>query len=253
VTQPIITVAENSETLARLAAERFTEIATSSLRSFGRFRVALSGGSTPRRLFRLLATEPYRGAIDWSRVDVFWSDERTVPPDSPQCNFRLANDVLLGQIPIPDENIHRMRGELPDPHQAAAEYEREIRSVFGLAPGVMPRFDLILLGVGSDGHTASLFPNTDALDEHERLVVANAVPQLQTARLTLTVPVLNAAHALLLLVAGEDKSQAVYQAIEGTWNPRDTPSQLLRDAEGRVEWLLDRAAATALPQEAGRI
>jgi 6-phosphogluconolactonase len=248
-TQPRITVVDDAHALARAAAERFVTIARESVAARGRFRVALSGGSTPRAMFRLLASEPMRSEVSWADVDVFWSDERTVPPDSPRSNYCMACDTLISRVPIPDDNVHRMRGEATDPRRSADDYERELRRVFGLGPDGIPDFDLMLLGIGGDGHTASLFPNTDALRERNRLVVANAVPQLQTARLTLTVPVLNASRYVLVLASGESKAQAVSQAIDGQWDPTETPSQYLRDAVGEVEWLLDHAAASRLGSE----
>lgn len=246
MSEPIITVVEGGRALAEEGAERFRDLAQEAIQDRGRFRVALSGGSTPIAMFGRLAAPPYRDQIDWGALDVFWSDERTVPPDHEECNFRQANEALVRLVPIPDENVHRMRGEATDPHEAARSYEETIRSVFATGPDETPAFDLILLGIGADGHTASLFPNTDALDERERLVVANAVPQLQTARLTMTVPLLNAARNVLVLVRGESKAKAVQQSIDGGWDPSETPAQLLRDADGRVEWLLDPPAAGLL-------
>lgn len=247
MSEPRVQVVPDAETLARAAADRVTEIARAAIEAQGRVTIALSGGSTPRALFRLLSQEPWREWIDWERLYVFWGDERTVPPDDPESNYRMAHEELLARVPIPAGQIHRMRGE-DDPSEAARSYEAVLREVFALAPGAWPRFDLILLGIGADGHTASLFPGTAALHETERLVVANEVPQLSTTRLTLTAPVITAAAQVLVLAAGADKADAVRRAIAGPRDLEETPSQLLRDARGEVTWLLDEAAAADLPE-----
>ncbi len=246
MSKPEIVVAASSAELAETAARRFVEIVRACQSEKGTARVSLSGGSTPRALFRLLAIDPYVSQIDWTAIEVFWGDERTVPPDHADSNYHMSRETLLDHVPIPDAHIHRMRGEL-DPVAAAVQYERVLTSVFaGSNAAHPPRFDLILLGLGGDGHTASLFPGTAALQVRDRLVVANPVPQQQTVRLSLTVPVLLAADHVLFLVAGADKADAVHRAIEGAWNPSETPSQYLRKAAGRVIWMLDAAAATEL-------
>jgi 6-phosphogluconolactonase len=246
VNEPEIVVVSNSSELAEVAARRVVDIIQQSQKETGEARIALSGGSTPRMLFTLLAAEPYVSQVNWEKIDVFWGDERTVPPDSSDSNYRMACDTLLSHVPIPDDHIHRMRGEL-DPDEAAREYEQVLTQIFeGASPENPPRFDLILLGVGQDGHTASLFPRTSALAIQDRLVVANEVPQQNTVRLSLTAPVLLAAHNVLFLAVGEDKAEAVQLAIEGEWAPTETPCQFLREAEGHVIWLLDQAAASKL-------
>ncbi len=241
-----IVVSENPTELAEAAAERFVDIVKERQSAAGTVRVALSGGSTPRALFNLLASDRFRSEIDWGQIDIFWGDERTVPPDDKDSNYRMARETLLSKVPIPDEHVHRIRCEL-EPDAAASDYELELTQVFGdVNPEGPPQFDLILLGIGTDGHTASCFPGTSALWVRDRLVVANPVPQQQTTRLTLSVPVLLAARNVLFLVAGEDKAPAVHLAIEGDWNPDETPSQFLRDASGTVIWMLDAAAASQL-------
>jgi 6-phosphogluconolactonase len=201
-----------------------------------RVMLALSGGSTPRGMHQMLAGAE---GIDWSNVHIFWGDERTVPPDDPESNFRMAKESLLDHIDIPDENVHRMRGEI-DPAVAASEYEQEIRRTFGIGDDEFPKFDVILLGMGADGHTASLFPGTDALNEQQRLVVANRVPQLETTRLTLTYPVLNNARLVLFLVAGDDKADAAAQC---TFSPQPPPAGRVQAQDGDIRWLLDTEAA----------
>lgn len=245
MSQPIIKVVPDVDALAREGARRFVEIARAQIAERGRFTVALSGGSTPRPMYRLLTKSPQRDAVDWSRVFVFWADERTVPPDHEQSNYRMARETLLDHVPIPRNQIFRMQGE-NDPTRAAEEYERVLVRVFALEPGEPPDFGLIILGIGADGHTASLFPATEALDETDRLVVANSVPQLDTVRITLTIPVLTRAANTLVLASGEDKAAAVQRALEGPYDPVQTPSQVLRTATGTVIWLLDEAAASQL-------
>jgi 6-phosphogluconolactonase len=203
--------------------------------------LALSGGSTPRKMHEMLARKE---RIDWSNVHVFWGDERAVPPDDAESNYRMARETLLDSVGIPDANIHRLKGEL-NPEEAADEYEKALRSVFRLLPGDIPRFDVIVLGMGADGHTASLFPGTDALTKSDRLVVANHVPQLDTVRLTFTLPVLNAARLVLFMVAGADKSAASRQCMIGQNVP---PAGLVRPVDGDLHWFLDSSAAAGLRQ-----
>lgn len=231
--------------LAREAAEEFARVAEEAVRARGRFTVALSGGSTPRGLHRRLATA-YRARIAWRAVHVFWGDERHVPPDHPESNFRMARETLLDAVPVPSANIHRIRAENPDAAGVAAEYEATLREAFGLARGELPRFDLLVMGIGEDGHTASLFPGNDALHERERLVVAPWVEKLGTFRITLTPPVLNHAAHVLFLVSGEEKAEAVRTTIEGDHQPDRCPAQIVRPQSGSLLWLLDRAAASQL-------
>jgi 6-phosphogluconolactonase len=243
---PEMIVTATPDELARAAADEFVATIARCQQQSGQARVALSGGSTPRALFKLLASGDYLSTIDWQAVDIFWGDERTVPPDHPDSNYRMSYETLLSNVPVNEQRIHRMRGEI-DPIAAATEYEGVLRQVFQITGAdALPQFDMILLGLGPDGHTASLFPHTAALAVRDRLVVANLVPQQQTTRLTLTAPVLLAAANVFFLVAGADKAPAVHLAIEGDWNPEQTPSQFLRQASGRVTWLLDSAAAANL-------
>lgn len=241
-----IIVEPTAAALARAAADRFVAIVAQCQQQDGLARIALSGGSTPRALFTLLASAEYASKIDWQALDIFWGDERTVPPDHSDSNYRMAHETLLSKVPVNEHRIHRIRGEL-ESDAAAADYSLVLQQVFELTgEHSKPQFDLILLGIGPDGHTASLFPHTSALAERELLVLANPVPQQHTTRLTLTVPVLQAAANVLFLVAGADKAPAVRLAIEGEWNPVETPSQFLREASGQVIWMLDAAAAAEL-------
>lgn len=206
--------------------------------------MALSGGSTPRRMHEILAGRP---DVDWSKVHVFWGDERTVPPDHEESNFRMAKESLLDRVSVPEDQIHRMAGE-KDPDLAAQEYEQEIRTVFDVSLPDMPRFDVVLLGMGADGHTASLFPGTDALKVHDRYAVANHVPQQNTDRLTLTFPVLNSARLVIFMVAGADKADAVQRCLEGS---KDVPpAGQVQPADGQCRWLLDSESAARLTPRA---
>ncbi|MDE2148651.1 MAG: 6-phosphogluconolactonase [Gammaproteobacteria bacterium] len=229
------------------AAEAFGAQARSAIGAHGRFSVALAGGGTPRPLYEKLAGAPYRDSLDWSRVDVWFGDERCVPPDSPRSNYRMVSESLLRHVPLPAGNVHRMRGEAT-PVDAALAYEQELHAVFGDA--AIPRLDLILLGVGGDGHTASLFPGTEALHERERLVCAQYVDVQREWRLTLTFPLLNAAASLWVLAHGADKAQILRRVFDGPPPPEALPIQRITPADGRLEWWLDAAAAADLPPAA---
>jgi 6-phosphogluconolactonase len=233
-------VHETPQELAQAAARDFATNAEAAIGERGRFAIALAGGSTPRATYEVLAND-YAGALDWSKVHVFFGDERTVPPNHEDSNYRMTHETLLSRVPV--GSVHRMRGELP-PAEAAAAYEEELREFLG-ASNEPPSLDLILLGIGDDGHTASLFPETSALEIHDRWVVANPVLKLETTRLTLTVPVINAARAVNFLVAGEGKAGALKEILEGEADPREYPAKLIRPEGGPV-WMVDRAAAKFL-------
>ena len=230
-------VYESKERLAEAAARLFVERATRAITGSGRFAVVLAGGSTPKSAYELLA-DTYRDDVDWSGVHVFFGDERSVPPDHEDSNYRMANEALLSRVPV--GSVHRVRGELPPP-EAAADYERELREFFG-GP---PVFDLVLLGIGEDGHTASLFPRTPALDVTDRLAAANPVEKLGTTRVTLTVPAINASREVVFLVAGEGKAEALEEILESDADPHEYPAKLVKPAEGAA-WMVDREAADLL-------
>jgi 6-phosphogluconolactonase len=232
---PEIVVLPDLPAITREAAERFVTLTRSAIASHGRFSVALSGGSTPKPLYEMLVTQP----IEWQHVHIFWGDERCVPPDHPDSNYRMAQHALLWHIDIPTQNVHRLQGEL-DPVQAAQRYETELRAFFG----PQPRFDLILLGMGPDAHTASLFPGTAALHEQHHLAAANYVEKLHTTRITLTFPVINAAANVIFLIAGTDKAAALRSVRHGPHNPDQFPAQGVTPMTGRVIWLVDQAAAS---------
>jgi 6-phosphogluconolactonase len=235
-----LVVHADRDALAEAAARDFAGRAREAIETTGRFTVALAGGSTPRATYEVLARD-HSGEIDWSRVHVFFGDERTAPPDHEDSNYRMAHDALLSRVPV--GSVHRMRGEL-SPEEAASLYEEELREFFGVSGGP-PDLDLIMLGIGEDGHTASLFPETSALDVSDRWVVANPVLKLDTTRLTLTVPAINAAKAVTFLVAGEGKAEALKEILEGDADPRAYPARLIRP-RGELVWMVDVASASRL-------
>lgn len=245
-------VASDPRALADAAAERFAEIAEMAVARAGRFMVALAGGSTPKGLYARLAAEPYRTRIPWSRTHVFWGDERCVPPAHAESNFRMATETLLRHVPIPPAQMYRMRGEDPNPDRAAAEYTQLLKEIFQLAAGILPRFDLVLLGMGTDGHTASLFPGSRALGEVTRLVVAPYVEHVAGYRLTLTLPALNEAAVILFLVAGDDKAPMLRRVLEGPARTNLLPVELIWPRSGTVAWFVDAAAARLLKRSIPR-
>ena len=237
---------------ARRAAQYFVEMAEEAVAAHGRARIAISGGSTPKAAFQLLAdpNEPFRNRMPWDNLELFWVDERTVPPDDAESNFRMTREALLDHVPLKPEQIHRMHGEL-EPQAAADHYEADLRSSFHLEGAELPRFDLLALGMGPDGHTASLFPHTAALHERNRLVVANQVPQKDTWRITLTWPVINHASSVFFLIAGADKADVLNKVLTGPRDPDTFPSQLIWPHSGILTLILDKAAAALLPPTDG--
>lgn len=244
-----IVVAADPTALAEMAGRRFVEVAAAAISKRGAFNVALAGGSTPAGLYRLLAQPPYREAIDWQHTYIYFGDERCVPPDHPDSNYRLARETLLDHVAVPRANIFRMAGEWP-PAAAAENYAAILRSDFHLQRKQRPRFDLILLGLGADGHTASLFPGTAAALERQKLVIAAEVPAYvhpPVPRVTLTLAVLNAAREIWFLVTGAAKAEAVAAVLgkaggRGAGRPR-LPAQRVRPTEGKLIWFLDQEAA----------
>lgn len=226
--------------LTQGAADYVLQHAQTAIAQDKRCSLVLAGGSTPRPVYELLASPPYASRIDWSAVHVFFGDERTVPPNHVDSNYRMARESLLDHLPIPAAHVYRLRGEI-NPHQAALEYDQALRQFFGLNP---PTFDVVLLGMGDDGHTASLFPHTAALDETVHWVVANNVPQHDTWRLTLTPPILNQAAHVAFIISGLKKAARLQEVINGAHNPRNLPSQLI----AATDWLLDQDAASKLEE-----
>lgn len=238
--------------LARRAAQYLVEMVSEAVAAKGFARVAISGGSTPKAAFHILAdsNQPWRARMPWDQLELFWVDERTVPPEDPDSNFRMTREAMLDHVPLPPERVHRMEGELA-PEVAASRYESELRNSFRLEGAESPRFDLIALGMGDDGHTASLFPHTAAIHEMSRLVTANHVPQKDTWRLTLTWPVINHARSVFFLIAGTDKAAVLRDVLMGPRDPERLPSQLIWPSSGILTLFLDKAAAALLPATDG--
>ena len=234
--------------LALHAAHHLTELVEEAVAARGRARIAVSGGSTPKATFALLADpkHPFLSRMPWDRLELFFVDERTVPPDNTESNYHMTRETLLSKVSMKPEQIHRMQGELT-PEAAAAEYEFDLRRSFRLEGAEAPRFDVITLGMGDDGHTASLFPHTEAIHEMGRLVAANHVPQKDTWRITLTWPVINHAREVFFLIAGKDKADRLKQVFLGPRDVETLPSQLIWPASGILTLLLDKAAAAELP------
>jgi 6-phosphogluconolactonase len=240
----------DAEAVSRAAGQDLVELAREAITARGRFCVALSGGSTPRRMYEILSEAPRWAQIDWRRVEFFWGDERAVPPDHPDSNYGVAATVLLRKLDMPADRIHRIKAELPDVDEAAALYQEELARVFATpVEGLPPIFDLILLGMGADGHTASLFPYSQALTERRRWVVGNTVPKVGKQRITLTFPILNRAAEVRLLVTGDDKAGVLKEALVGPREPERLPVQAVVPEGGRLVWLIDRAAAAELPTD----
>jgi len=246
-TYMILNILETPQELARAAAERFLAKTVQCVEQRGVFTVGLSGGSTPKLLYRLLAdsNEPFREQIPWSRIHFFWSDERHVPPDHPESNFRMANEAMLAHVPLSHTNIHRVMSENPDADAAARAYEETLLEV---TQQTLPRLDLILLGLGPDGHTASIFPGSDVLHETKRLVAAPWVEKFNTHRITMTLPLLNNGASVVFLISGKEKAEIVKEILQG---PKPYPAREVNPTNGELLWLLDRDAASALssPEE----
>lgn len=243
---PEVIILNDAAAVAEKAARRWTRVAQSAVAQHSAFTVGLAGGSTPESLYHLMAHPEFRDAVPWEHTQVFFGDERCVPPGDPRSNYHMAQEALLGRVPLPEANIFRMRGELPGP-QAAADYERTLRRIFRAPTDELPRFDLILLGIGTDGHTASLFPSMPALEVSESLAVFTEVPPYaspQVARITLAFPVLNAASHVLFLVTGESKAAAVRAALAGSSASHPIPAGMVRPVNGTLTWLLDTGAAS---------
>jgi len=237
-----IAVVPDAESLAVAAADEFARSAADAIGKRGLFHVALSGGSTPRALYRRLTKAPHRGAVAWESVRFFFGDERCVPPDSERSNFRMAREELFDPLRIPPRRIFRMRGE-DAPRRAAGAYERSLRAH---VPGRPPRLDLVLLGLGGDGHTASLFPGTPALAESKRLVVENFMPGSKEPRITLTLRAINAARRVIFLVSGDGKAAVVAGVLQKRGRRKDLPAAGVNPSRGTLLWLLDEAAGSKL-------
>ncbi len=241
-----VIIAKDSDELNKIAAGKFVSIARNTLKKKDKFTVALAGGSTPKSLYNLLASDEFRSQIDWKKVFFFFGDERNVLPDSDESNFRMANENLLKPLQISPENIFRWETELEDAEKIAENYEKTIEEFFNLAENEFPRFDLILLGMGEDGHTASLFPFSRALRETKRIAVVNFVEKLNTNRLTFTFPTTNNASNIIFLISGAAKANALKEILEGESQPEKFPAQNVSLKNGNLFWLIDAPAARLL-------
>lgn len=258
VSESQVRVYPDQEELALKAARHFARLADQYVVGCGKFTVALSGGSTPRTMLSLLAAAPFHETVPWASVYFFWGDERCVPPHHQDSNYRMAYEALLSKVPVPRENIFRIPAELPDAERAAEQYGATLKEFFVAGPGGaktgtaplanLPRFDLVFLGMGPDGHTASLFPQTTALEAGEQVIVANYVEKLNAHRITLTAATINNARNVTFLVAGDDKAEALKNVLEGSYQPEVYPSQLIRPRNGTLLWMVDKAAARLLSE-----
>ncbi|MBA3322247.1 MAG: 6-phosphogluconolactonase [Pyrinomonadaceae bacterium] len=240
---PSIHVFDDAGEVAQAAAERIVDLAHKAIAARGRFSLALAGGSTPKRIYELLASEEFAGRFEWPQVHVFFGDERCVPPDHADSNYRMASEALLSRVPLPEVNIHRMIGE-GDAVANARLYEDELREFFDGAN--WPAFDLVMLGMGDDGHTASLFPGTRALQEQQAWVAANWVEKFDTFRITLTAPAINHAAHVMFIVTGAGKTDRLPEVLSGAREPERLPSQLIRPVAGALDWYVDSSAGAKL-------
>ncbi len=236
-------VASDAGELNKLAAAKFVSVARDAIKKKGKFSVALAGGSTPKGLYKLLSTDKFCSLVEWTKIYFFFGDERNVSPDDEESNFRMANENLLLPLKIGAENIFRWQTELKNAEAIAEKYEQTIKNFFDLRENEFPRFDLILLGMGEDGHTASLFPHTEALKEKNKIAVANTVEKLNTTRLTLSFPAINNAANIMFLVSGEKKAEVLRAVLQGETETEKYPSQNVKPVNGNLFWLLDRNAA----------
>jgi 6-phosphogluconolactonase len=247
-----VRVLADASGIAQTAAAEFLDSALQAVREKGSFNVALAGGSTPKALYELLSSNPLQAKVPWSKIQFFFGDERHVGPNDAESNFRMATEAMFVKAPVDPQQVHRIKGEKANAAEAAQEYEQELLTSFPLKPPQLPRFDLVLLGMGPEGHTASLFPGTKALKEQRRLVVSNWVGKLYTDRITLTPPVLNNAARVIFMAHGAEKAPALKAVLEGPYEPEQLPAQIVQPKEGRILWLVDPAAASMLALQAKR-
>ena len=244
---PDVRILTNIDAIGKRAAQDFVQSATQAVSEKGSFTVALAGGSTPKALYSLLASDAaLRSQVPWDKMYVYFGDERSVGPDHADSNFRMATETMLSKVPLKAEQIFRIKGEYKDTDKAAQEYEQVLRTSFKIAEGQFPRFDLVFLGIGNEGHTASLFPGTKALHETKRLVVRNWVGKLYTNRITLTAPAINNAARVIFMITGADKALALKGILEGPYEPEQLPAQLIQPPNGKLVWLVDTVAGGML-------
>jgi 6-phosphogluconolactonase len=242
-----IRILADGAAIARRVAQEFVQAAAEAVRTRGSFNVALAGGSTPKALYSLLVNDPaLRSQVPWDKMHLLFGDERHVPPDHPDSNFRMATETMISKAPVKPEQVTRIKGEYPDAGQAALEYEKALREYFKLKDGEYPRFDLVLAGMGNEGHTLSLFPGTKALHADGRIAVRNWVGKLYAERITLTAPAASNAARVIFMVTGADKAPALKAVLEGPYEPEQLPAQLLQPKNGKLLWLVDTAAGSML-------
>jgi len=242
-----IRILEDGAAIAKRAAQEFVQAATLAVREKGSFNAVLAGGSTPKALYSLLVNDPtLRSQVPWDKIHLFFGDERHVAPDHPDSNFRMATETLISKSPLKPEQVTRIKGEYPDADRAALEYEKALREYFKLKDGEYPRFDLVLAGMGNEGHTLSLFPGTKALHADGRIAVRNWVGKLYAERITLTAPGASNAARVIFMVTGADKAPALKAVLEGPFEPEQLPAQLLQPKNGKLLWLADTAAGSML-------
>jgi len=239
----------DSESAYTLAAQMIVDLATEAVRSRGKFTIALSGGSTPKKLYELLASLEWQRKFPWTKTEFFWGDERYVPSTDPSSNFRMTREAMLSRVTLTPEQIHRVLTEKPDPAETAELYEQEIRRVVPPGADGWPQFDLVLLGLGTNGHTASLFPYQPALHEKKRAVVSEFIDEVKMTRVTMTAPVINAARTIVFAALGVDKATVVREVVIGAFDPERLPAQLIRPAQGKLTWIVDPPSAAKLPPE----
>lgn len=244
--QPTIQTFADPERLAQAAAARFVQLAEAAIVARGVFTVALSGGSTPKRLYQILSSPEWCNQVAWNDVHLFWGDERHVPPTHSDSNYRMVRENLIDRVPIPATNLHRIRTENPDAAEAASDYEQELRLFFERTDAEQPQFDVVFLGMGANGHTASIFPGTTAIFEQKHLVVASWIEELQSDRITLTPPVINNAREVIFFVTGTEKATTLKAVLEGEYQPDRLPVQMIHPTQGKLVWMVDRAAAHLL-------
>jgi 6-phosphogluconolactonase len=242
-----VRILPDAASIAKRAAQEFVQAATAAVKEKGSFAVALAGGSTPKALYGLLVNDPaLRSQVPWDKMHFFFGDERNVAPDHPDSNFRMASEAMISKAPVKPEQVSRIKGEYQDTEKAALEYQQTLRSYFNLTDVQVPRLDLVLLGMGNEGHTLSLFPGTKALHDNGRLVVRNWVGKLYTERVTMTAPMPNNAGLVIFMVTGADKALALKGVLEGPYEPEQLPSQLIQPKNGKLLWLVDTAAGSML-------
>lgn len=242
-----VRILPDANAIARRAAEKIVEAAAAAVNEKGIFTISLAGGSTPKTLYNLLATDPvFKSQMPWAKTQFFFGDERHAPPDDSESNFRMANESMLSKVALKPEQVIRIKGEYEETEKAAKEYEQTLRAWFKLSDGQLPRFDVLLLGMGDEGHTLSLFPGTKALQDNGRLVMSNWIGKLYTERVTITAPVANHSALAIFMVTKADKALALKAVLEGRYEPEQLPSQLIQPKNGKLLWLVDTTAASKL-------